>query len=323
MSFHHRIAGVATALALAIGLTAGIAPAGAAELRFSTPTPPPHIFTRTAERIGAAVAADSGDQVTVAPANQLGDVPTVLALLQSGAVEFAIVPVGDLANRDPAFFAWFLPFTFDSLADVAAASHSEPAVAMLDRLGAQGIVGLGYVFPGQRHVLSRDPIGAAEDFRNLRVRAFPNDIFRAWWSELGAAPTALPLPEIMPSLITGLIDAVDVDIDIVFGLRMHEQAPHLTLTNHMAFPGAVLASRAWWDRQDPARQDAIREAVAEAQLWAIDDMVAGEAALLERLADSGAQIAPFDRDRLADQAEAVRAQFLDRDPLIRAFYDAN
>jgi TRAP-type transport system periplasmic protein len=57
----------------------------------------------------------------------------------------------------------------------------------------------------------------------------------------------------MPSLVTGVIDAVDVDIDIVSGLQMHKQAPYLALTNHMAFPGALLVSTRWWNDLDAPR----------------------------------------------------------------------
>lgn len=321
MDLSRRFARLAAILAFA---AAGFAaPVHAEEWRFSTPTPAAHIYTRTAARIAHAIGAEGKDRVTVAPANQLGDVPTVLSLLQGGALQLAVIPVGDLTNRDPAFFGWFLPRKFDSLEGAAKAAHSKEALEMLDRLGKQGLVGLAYVLNGQRHVLSRKPIASVEDFRNLKVRAFQSDIFRAWWSALGAAPTALPLPEIMPSLITGVIDAVDVDLEIVNALRMYEQAPHVTLTRHMVFPGVILASRTWWERLDPARQEKVRAVIAEAQQWALDDVVADEAALVERLAKAGAKVAQFDGAQFSTQVETVRKQFIDRDPLIRAFDQAN
>ncbi|MGD1886351.1 MAG: TRAP transporter substrate-binding protein [Cohaesibacteraceae bacterium] len=319
MRITEKLIGGAIALFVAFSAPATVS---ADELRFSTPTPPPHIFTRTAERLAEALS-DDDNTIEVFPVNQLGNVPTVLSLLQSGGVELAIVPVGDLANRDPAFYGWFLPFQFETLAEAGAAANSEPAQEMLARLDQQGITGLGYVFPGQRHVLSKTPVTSVSDFEGLKVRAFPNDIFSAWWRELDAAPTALPLPEIMPSLVTGVIDAVDVDVDIVFGLSMHNQAPNLVLTNHMAFPGAVLASKRWWDGLDEATQERFLEAVSEAQAWAIETQTAGEATLLERLEADGASISTLDAAELREAGAVVRDAFLERDPLIGAFYEAN
>ena len=46
----------------------------------------------------------------------------------------------------------------------------------------------------------------------------------------------MPLSEVAPSLTTKLLDAVDVDLDALVGLKFYQQAPNLTLTNHMAFP---------------------------------------------------------------------------------------
>jgi len=316
-------AGLLTGLTLCLWLGAGMA-AQSRELKFSTPTPEPHIMTKSAHHLADAFAqAGTGDTIAVFPVNKLGDVPTVLSLLQSGAVELAVVPVGDLANRDPSFLAWFLPYQFDTLAEAGAAADSEPARDMLARLDSQGIKGLGYVFPGQRHLLSKQPITSAGEISGLKVRAFPNDIFNSWWRELGAAPTALPLPEIMPSLVTGVIDAVDVDIDIVSGLQMQKQAPYLILTNHMAFPAAILASARWWNSLSPEEQSGFEEMVAETQDWAIMTQTEGEAALLDRLAADGAQIGTIDDPALQAAGETVRNAFLDRDPLIRRFYEAN
>ncbi|AVW89732.1 TRAP transporter substrate-binding protein [Celeribacter baekdonensis] len=317
----HRL--IAPALALCLALGAGAA-TEARELKLSTPTPEPHIMTKSGRHMAEAFATvGADDTIEVFPANKLGDVPTVLSLLQSGAIEFAIIPVGDLANRDPSFLAWFLPYQFATLEEAGQAAKSAPAQEMLARLDAQGIKGLGYVFPGQRHLLSTRPITSVAEMSGLKVRAFPNDIFNAWWRELGAAPTALPLPEIMPSLVTGVIDAVDVDIDIVMGLQMQKQAPHLVLTNHMAFPAAILASGRWWNSLSPEEQAQVSKIVSQTQDWAIATQTTGEAAILAKLAADGTDITTLDDLILAEAGEKVRDAFLDRDPLIRRFYEAN
>jgi TRAP-type transport system periplasmic protein len=321
MTYTKRLITAALALLLCGGLAAT---APARELKLSTPTPEPHIMTKAARHLAEGFSADgSKDTIAVYPANKLGDVPTVLSLLQSGAIQFAIVPVGDLANRDQSFLAWFLPYQFETLTDAGRAARSEPAQEMFTRLQNQGIKGLGYVFPGQRHLLSKRPYISVAQMTGLKVRAFPNDIFNAWWRGLGAAPTALPLPEIMPSLVTGVIDAVDVDIDIVSGLQMHKQAQHLILTNHMAFPAAILASQRWWDSLSKEDQSRVNAIVSETQDWAIATQIAGEKQMLAKLKADGAEITRLDDPALLQAGETVRKTFLDRDPLIRRFYEAN
>jgi TRAP-type C4-dicarboxylate transport system substrate-binding protein len=310
--------------AAVIACLGGIAaePAGAEEVRFSAPTPSQHIFTRSAERFKEAIVEQAEEvEVTVFAGNALGDVPTVLSLLQSGAVQFAIVPAGDLARVDEAFYAWFLPYQFESLADAGAAANLPAARQMLADLAAQGYIGLAYIFPGQRHLLSTFPANNLADLEDKRVRAFPNDIFRAWWTAIGAAPTALPLPEIMPSLITGVVDAVDVDIDIVSGLQMHKQAPYLAMTNHMAFPGALLVSTRYWNELDAETQDKIRQTLHDVQAWAIEEQTAQEQAQLEKLKADGLTVTKVDSGAFRAVADEVWAEFASRDPLIQEFVE--
>lgn len=293
-------------------------PASARDLRFSTPTPDQHIFTKAANRIAETLGGEE-IEVKVFPSNTIGDTPTVMSMLQSGALELGIVGVGDLTSRDPSFIGWFLPYQFDTLAEAAAAADSEPALEMMERLEPQGMVGLAYLFPGQRHVLSREPIEGPEDMDGLKIRTFPGEVFRAWWGDFGAAATAIPLPEMMPSLVTGVIDAADVDVDIVMGLKMYTQAPYLTLTNHMAFPGAVLASKSWWDGLPQEERDTIRVAIAEAQDWAIETQTAAEVDIISKLEADGAVVNRIDTAPFRAHADAVTAQFINRDPLIAEF----
>ena len=103
MTNRNRLIASALALLLAGSLAST---ALARELKLSTPTPEPHIMTKAERHLAEAFGSDGAqDTIAVYPANKLGDVPTVLSLLQSGAIEFAIVPVGDLAYRGPSFLA--------------------------------------------------------------------------------------------------------------------------------------------------------------------------------------------------------------------------
>lgn len=308
-------------LTAAIILPLTVSTAMAADLKISTPTPPPHIFSKSAELFAKKLAEDEtlGLKAKVFPSNRLGDVPTVLSLLQSGAVQFTIVPVGALAQRNDAFYGWFLPYQFASIKEAGAATALPEAKQMLTLLEDQGLVGVNYIFPGQRHLLSKKKIESSSDLAGLKVRAFPNDIFKAWWSSVGAAATAIPLPDIMPTLVTGVIDAVDVDVDIVIGLQMHKQAKHLTLTNHMAFPGAVLISKVWWDGLKETQQQHVSGIWQEVATWALATQIENEKTIIEKLAASGAIVNLINSDVFSPFAKKVNDEFIARDPAIAAF----
>ena len=201
--------------------------------------PPSHVWHKVALRFADNLAAKSEGRfkIRVSPLSKLGNEPQMISMLQSGAIAFSILPAGVLSNREESMLGWFLPYLFENVEQAGKAASIPSAEQMLKNLEPHGIIGIGYTFAGMRHVISVKAVNSPQDLVNKKIRAFPSPIFNDWWSANGAAPTALPLGEIAPSLTTNLLDAVDVDLDITVGLKFYQQAPYLALTNHMAFPG--------------------------------------------------------------------------------------
>ena len=298
-----------------------VTPAQAVTVKYSSPTPPSHIMTKQAMKVKGDLEKASGGKykVEVHPFSKLGKVPTIISLLQAGALEVAAMPIGDLALRDPSFYAWFVPKTFKDLGDAAKATQTAAAKEMLGKLEKQGMVYLAYVFPGQRHVISTEPVKSMDDFKGKKVRAFPNDAFKEWWKALGTAPAAVRLPEIPQSLQTGVLDAVDVDLDIVVGLKLFKQAPYLVMTNHMCFPGVVLASKKWWDKLSADDQAMIKKIFKDAEDYAISEQTRVEGENLATLKKEGVKVQEVDLSVLDGAAAKVKEILVKKDPMVQKF----
>ena len=91
----------------------------------------------------------------------------------------------------------------------------------------------------------------------------------------------------------------------------------------MAFPAAILASQRWWSTLSSEEQARIEALVSETQDWAVATQIAGEAQLLEKLKADGTDITQLEDPAMKQVGEQVRDAFLDRDPLVRSFYEAN
>ena len=152
-----------------------VMPAHAVTIKYSSPTPPSHIMTKQAMKVKADLekASNGKYKVEVHPFSKLGKVPTIISLLQAGALEIGGMPIGDLVLRDPAFYAWFVPQTFKDLTDAANAIHTPAAKELLAKLEKQGMVYLAYAFPGQRHVISTKPVSSMDGFKVKRCAPFP------------------------------------------------------------------------------------------------------------------------------------------------------
>lgn len=300
-------------------------PVSAEMLRMGMVTPPSHIWNKVSDRFNENLkTATQGDvTIKVFPLGKLGGEQQMIDLLQSGGIQLAVLTAGVLSDREDSISAWFLPGLFDDVADAANATQSSEAQLMLKKLDQHGLVGMGYTLAGMRHVLSLQPMASTTDFSNKKIRSFPNKFFNDWWHELDAAPTAMPISEVTPALNTNLLDAVDVDLDIVVGLKMYQQAPNLTLTNHMAFPGIVVASKRWWEGLSADKQQKVMSAFKDAEGWGFKQQAAAEVTNLQRLKQEGVTVVDFDASVLAPVMEAITSKYTQSNQSINAFYEQN
>lgn len=319
MSLANSFKRAAGAIALAVVAQGASAQA---PLKLAHITPPTHVWHQVSEKFAAELDKASGGKmkVAVSPLQKLGTEAQVVNLMQAGAVHFAVFTAAGLANREESLLAWSLPYTFNDVAHASRAGATPAAREMLKRLETSGLVGLGYTYAGMRHVLSLNPVSSPKDLANKKVRAFPSPIYNDWWTANGAAPTALPLSEVAPALTTKLLDAVDIDLDALVGLKFYQQAPNLTLTNHMAFPGVLVASKKWWDSLAEADRATIRKVAADAEKWGAQVAIDAEASNLAKAKADGVKVVDFDAKAFQALGAGVRDKYTAKNPLIADFH---
>lgn len=307
------------AVALLLSSLAGV---HAQTLKLGHITPPTHVWHQLSEKIAADLEQASGGQMkaSVNPLAKLGNEVQMIQLMQSGALQLGVFTVGALSNREAALAGWSLPYVFKDVAHASRAASTPAAQEMLQRLQPHGMVGLGYAFAGMRHVLSLQPVASAKDLAHKKIRSFPSPIYNDWWLANGAAPTAMTLSEIAPSLTTRLLDAVDVDLDALVGMKFHHQAPYLTLTGHMAFPAVIVASRKWWATLTDAQRRWVAQAVARAQAWGYQAAIAADVNNLAQAQADGAKVVQADLASFQAVGAQVRAKYVAQDPLVAQFF---
>jgi len=309
-------------LLVGAALSATALASSAQSLKLGHITPPSHVWHQVSEKIAKDLAEASGGKmkVTVSPLRKLGNEAQMINLMQAGAQQFGVFTVGGLSNREESLLAWSLPYVFEDVAQATRATATPAAQEMLKRLDKHGLIGLGYVFAGMRHVLSVEPVRNAGDLANRKIRAFPSPVYNDWWSANGAAPTAMPLSEVAPSLTTKLLDAVDIDLDALVGLKFYQQAPNLTLTNHMAFPAVIVVSKKWWSARSAAEREMIGKVVAGAERWGFQAAIDADRENLAKARADSVTVVDADIASFEAVGGGVRDKYLARNPLIADFY---
>ena len=291
--------------------TSDAALAQSVELRLGTGTPPSHVWTKTAERLAEQLAEQSGGdiKISVFPAAQLGPESDLLQQMQVGVLDMGVVSAAATSARAPAFLAWFSPFEFSDVEAAIAASKGEAAAEILGTLQPQGINGLGYVFAGMRHILTADKKAETlEDLAKQKIRITPFPGMQVWWAAAGAVPTPVQLGDVYQSLDSGLLDGVDIDLDALAGLSLQQVARHLTVTNHMAFPGVVMINENSWAKMSGEQQAMFNTLLEETLVWANDLQIETEKKLLAQMEE---QVEVLRLDNAKDVFATANATFND------------
>ncbi len=305
----------------AAGAVLASATAQAKEFRLGLITPPSHIWTQNAIAFGEALSEATDGKYTVAvfPSRQLGNEAQMLQQLQTGALDMSFMTVAEVSNRVPEFGAFYAPFLVDNIAEAATILRSDEAKAMLDMLprGA-GVVGLGYGSAGLRQIVTRDEVSSVEDLAGEKIRITPFEPIKDFYEALGTAPTPMPLPDVYDALANGQVDAIDMDLELIWKLKYTDHAETMLLSNHMMFPMVGLVSaRVWADLPEEDRA-IIGELMAEAVDNCLQAYVDQEADFLAEVEKSGITITEINADFFADAVEAWYAKWDEKAPQLSA-----
>jgi len=277
-------------LCMAATLLAAAVPAWgqlqAKELRLATIAPNGHVWIKVAELIKADLDArpDLDLQITLFPGAQLGGEPETMQQLEGGLIDIGMFTLAGLTTRDPSFNAWFTPYLLKDVQAAGKARTTPAAKQMLGNLTSQGMVGLGYVFAGMRSIVAREGvIRTAADIKGKKVRITPFLAAQTWWSAMGAVPTPIPLGSVYQAMQSGVVDAIDIDLDAVVNLSLQEVSSSFTATRHMSWGGVIAASGSTWDGLTDAQRKGLTEIVDKAVAQGIEIQAAAESAHLAKV----------------------------------------
>lgn len=308
MKLHKSI--VAGAVGLSLALSAGTAMAK--EFRLGLITPPPHVWTKAADAFGAELAEKSNGahSVQVFPSRQLGNEAEMLQQLQTGALDMAFLTVAEVSNRVTDLGAFYAPYLVSDMDGVAKILRSDTARGLLDQLPQKiGVLGVGYGTAGLRQIASRDAVSGVADLEGKKIRITPFAPIQDFYNLLGTAPTPMPLPAVYDAMANGQVDAIDMDLELIWKLKYWEHSETVVLSNHMMFPMVGLISGRVWAEMSEEDRAMVKELMAKHVDSTIDTFVAQEPKFLEETRKTGVQILEVGPDFFGDAIDRWNADW--------------
>lgn len=284
-----------------------------------------HVWSDAAKKFGEELEtlSDGRFKLELYPAGQLGAEADMVQQIETGAVDFGFMTNAYMSTREESLNSWFMPYLFSNLEEAAAMRDSEESKQMLSNLSSQGLLGLDFIFAGNRHVLSSK--GFAEtpaDLKGQKIRIIGSPAMQSYWEKVGAAPTAMPLPEVYQSLQTGVIDGIDIDLDALVTEKFYENAKYLTLTNQMTFPAVAIMGQAAFDGLSAEDQEIVKTAMKNAADWGVQQAIERENTNLQTLKDAGVEVLEeIDPAAYADVTKQVRDEFSAKSEVVKSFIE--
>jgi tripartite ATP-independent transporter DctP family solute receptor len=243
----------------------------------------------------------------------LGSDEKQLQAVQAGTQELYIGTLAPLSARVKEVQVWDLPFLFANEKEVYAVLDGASSKKIFTAIEPSGLVGLTWTGMGFRNLSnSKRSVTKADDITGLKVRVMTNPVALDTWKTLGANATPMAFAEVFPALEIKALDGQENPLLHMYANKMHEVQKHISLTNHVYTPVALVASKKFWDTLTPADKEGVQKAAVEAgrlQRRLLDD---GNADVIAKFKAAGVTVdtvPPAELAKIQDKVKPVVAKF--------------
>jgi len=173
-------------------------------------------------------------QVTLFPGGQLGGERDNLEQLKRG--EVALTQSGDLCVSLYAseYGPMIIPFVFPTVEHVFQAWDGTIGTQIKKAFMEKGGVHLvGIQRRGSRMLTAKKAIASPDDMKGLKIRVPEIPTWVEVWKEIGGLPTVVAWPEVFGALQTGVVEAQENPLYLIYTTKLYEVQSHVMLTAHV------------------------------------------------------------------------------------------
>ncbi|MFP5457561.1 MAG: TRAP transporter substrate-binding protein [Bacteriovoracia bacterium] len=263
-------------------------------VKFATIAPQGTPWADSLEDIKTRVGAESKNQIKVKTflGGQLGGELEILQKVRRGQVEGAGLTCGAMSAVIPELDVLEIPFLFES-SEEADFVLDNYLLAPFQKLFAQkGFVLLTWAENGWRSIGHKTKlIKTPADLKGVKIRSQESKVHLAYWKRLGAAAQAIAVPEVLPALQTGVVEAFDNTPLFTLAAEWQTAIKHYTVTDHIYQAAVVVYSQKFFDKLKPEQKKILMlDGNGQAKLIRSNVRKLGDS-LIEVLKESGVQVA--------------------------------
>ncbi|NML27114.1 TRAP transporter substrate-binding protein [Zoogloea dura] len=261
-----RITALAT---LTLALLASAPAFAAGQLRIGTLAPKNSLYHRQLMEVGEAwrSAEGEGAKYLIYPDGSQGGETDMARRMRIGQLQGALLSVVGLREIEPSIAALQnMPLLFRSWEEVDYVREKMRPV-MEKKFLDKGFVVLAWGDAGWVRFFSKEAAQRPDDYRRMKFFAWAGESEQQEiMKSLGYTPVPLETSDILPSIQTGMINAVPATPYFALASQVYDTAPHMLDINWAPIVGALVVTKKSWDAMSPAAREALRVAGEKAGL---------------------------------------------------------
>jgi tripartite ATP-independent transporter DctP family solute receptor len=206
-------------------------------------------------------------RIDVLHSGQAGGEREIAEGLQLGTTDFAVIG-GIVQNFDPALMIVEWDLLFKNNDHVRAVMNGPIGDTISERLQANlSARKLATFMRSPRLLTTNAEVNELSDIDGMKIRVPEMPARVAIWRALGAQPTPMAFPEVVPALQLGTIDGQENPIGLITSAGIDEAVDYLADTKHLYGFMLLLSSEGAWDRIAEEDRAMFEEAAAEAAVF--------------------------------------------------------
>lgn len=234
------------------------------------------------------------------PSNQLGNIADTLEQMRSGApmiVSSGFSEIADIAS--PRFLVTALPYVFEDMSEILTLAHTEWIEDINADVEAAGMEALCYGTQGYRHFISTKPIENAASIKGMIVRMGPSATSQNFVTVMDGTPTTSTWSDNYSLLQTGVIDACEANLELMYNSSLYEVCDYLSLSGHLASPFMCTMNLSIWESIPAEYQEIIKAELDTATYEIYNACVENETKFVEKYKETGIEIIEPDKSSFA------------------------
>ena len=225
------------------------------------------------------------------PNRAIGDERPLVDGMRLGTVDMGVITNAVIAQVEPAFQVNDMPFLFTSEEQGHRVLDGTVGSQLRQRLEAKGIVPLGYMEGGFRHMINNvRPVVQPADLKGIKFRVLQSPIYIEMYRSLGGNAVPMAWGETFTAVQQGAIDGLEVPLGIIEQNKLYEVTKYLSLTGHIYSMIGLLIAKRSLDKLPADLKAAVIEAGAEATKAQRAANGAAQAVFRGSLAQHGMQV---------------------------------